>query len=85
MLLMICITFANIAVFALIQRQAPTQHLGKISALVITIANLVSPIGQYAFGLLMELFIGGVYTLFIALAILTIGVAAVANKMFKTA
>lgn len=83
MLIMICITFTNITLSSLIQREVPIQHLGKISALFITIANLTTPVGQYAFGLSMELFTEGLATLFIALAVLTIGLAVVVKKCFK--
>lgn len=83
MLIMICITFTNITLSSLIQRQVPIQYLGKISGLFITIANLMTPVGQYAFGLSMELFNEGLATLFIALAVLTIGLAVVVKKCFK--
>jgi len=83
MLIMVVITFANIIVMALVQEQVPANYLGKIVALVITVANFVLPAGQYVFGLLMEYFTDGIYVLFIAISILTIGVSMGARKMFK--
>ena len=84
MLTMICVTFLNIIVFALVQKQVPANYLGKVSALIITISNFAAPVGQYGFGSLMELFTDGISVLFIVIAVLTVGVSAVANKMFKT-
>jgi MFS family permease len=84
MLIMVFLTFGNITVMALVQEQVPAHYLGKIIALVITIANFAAPVGQYVFGLLMELFTDGMSVLFIAIAILTIGASVAAKKMFKT-
>ena len=83
LLIMVCLTFGNITVMALVQEQVPAHYLGKIIALVVTIANFAAPAGQYVFGLLMELFADGMSVLFIAIAILTVGVSAVGKKVFN--
>jgi len=84
MLIMVVLTFGNITVMALVQEQVPASYLGKISALIITVANFAAPVGQYVFGLLMELLADGMSILFVTIALLTIGISMVANKMFKT-
>jgi len=83
MLIMVIITFGNITVMSLVQEQVPGHLLGKVLALVITIANLVTPIGQYLFGVLMGI-VSMTSLLFIAIALLTMGVAMVAKKTFET-
>ena len=85
MIIMVFVMFGNITVMALVQEQVPANYLGKIIALVVTISNFATPVGQYVFGLLMELFADGMSVLFITIAILTFGVSTVAKIGFKSA
>jgi len=83
MLIVVIITFVNIIVMALVQEQVPADYLGKVIALAITVTNFTTPIGQYVFGLLMDLFANGMSVLFVAIGLLTIGLSLIGKSMFK--
>ena len=83
MFIMVVFVFLNITVMSRIQTEVPKEYLGKIIAVFMTIISFATPIGQYVFGQSMALFIGNISMLFVAIAILTIGVAVVAKKVFN--
>jgi len=83
MFIMMIFVFLNITVISRIQTEVPAQYLGKIIALVTTIVSFATPIGQYALGQSMELFAGDMSVLFVAIAVLTVGISLVARKVFN--
>ena len=71
MLISFMLTLTNILVATYAQTHVPSHMIGKVIAIVITIANFSAPIGQFIMGFL----IGGLgdaqFALYIAIAVLT--------------
>ena len=82
MLVMVIMTFGNIIAMSFIQERVPEKYLGKTIALLLTILNVAIPTSQFAFGWLMEIFVGNLPLLFVAVAVLMIGLVFVAKKLF---
>ena len=84
MLIMVIFVFLNITVMSRIQTEVPKEYLGKIIAVFMTITSFATPIGQYILGQSMELFMGNMSILFVAIAVLTIGISMVAKMVFNS-
>ena len=83
LLIMVIVAFGNIIVMANVQEQAPAHLLGKVVALVLLIANITPPIGNYLFGWAMETLAERVFILFIVVAATTFITALIGKKMFQ--
>lgn len=84
MLIQVVIMFGNITVISFVQTQVPGNYLGKVLALIVTVASFATPVGQFLFGSLMELFAGRTSILFVVIAALVVGIAVIAKRMFAT-
>ena len=84
MFIMVIFVFLNITVMSRIQTSVPKEYLGKTIAVFMTITSFATPIGQYVFGQSMELFMGNMSMLFIAIAVLTVGISVIAKMVFNS-
>ena len=83
MAIMFIFTLINILVLTYTQIHVPKQMVGKAIAMVITIANLSAPIGQFVMGLFIENLAGGQFALYMGIAIFTCVLGLAARRTFR--
>jgi MFS family permease len=75
------ITMISIYVITHVQKNTPDALLGKVTAIIMTVAQCAAPAGIIAYGFLFEKFNGTVYIPTIALSIVTLLTAAMGKIM----
>jgi len=75
-------TLASVTVGVVMQKETPSELLGKVSALFRMIGSIANPIGILLFGMAVSLANGQFDLAFIAVAIATLALAVVTKMMF---
>ncbi len=73
MSIMLALGIANVISMTYIQQAAPSQMLGKISALATAFATLCIPLGQFLFGQFLDIFETQIWLIFIIASLLSFG------------
>lgn len=76
-------TFVNIMIMTHVQSNVPAHLIGKVVAIVISIANASAPIGQYLLGLLIDGLAGYQFVLYGAIAAITVALGLLSKKTLK--
>jgi len=82
MLMSVVMVLANIIIMSYFQEQVPTKYLGKVLAILMTIMNIATPLGQMVYGQLMNLLGDNMSLLFVMVSILFLGLTVVTRKFF---
>ncbi len=72
MFVMFIFSIINILAMVSVQEKVPSHLVGKVIAIMMSIAGLATPIGQFALGGLLETFSNLLFILFFAISILTV-------------
>lgn len=83
MMIMLIASLLNITIMTSIQESIPEHLLGKVFALIVTITNLLIPIGQFILGIITEALSNQIFILFIGVSIVTMIVAIVTKNILQ--
>jgi len=77
------LTILGVALISKVQRKTPVESLGKVTAIVMMLAQCTTPVGQLIYGFIFEKFHASVYlSIFLISAILLV-MAVIAQKILK--
>ena len=77
------VTTANIQVVSLIQKETPTELIGKVMSLVVMLPFLANALGQYVYGIVFEQFAALPYIVMFATVGIVVVIALYTRKGFK--
>jgi hypothetical protein len=77
------LTCISIYVITYVQKNTPDALLGKVMAIIMSVAQIAAPIGLACHGLLFEASNGAVFIPTAALAVITLLIAPLAQTMLK--
>jgi len=84
MAIMFCFTMTNIMIMSYTQTNVPIHIVGKVMALIMTIANMSTPAGQFVMGLLIEGLAEWQFILYAVIVVITLGLAMMAKKLLSS-
>lgn len=83
MLIMVLTTAISIYVITQVQRQTPNELLGKIMAIIMAVSQCALPLGQLAYGLILEQFSKQMFIPVLISGVATVCVSIAAKKMLN--
>jgi MFS family permease len=83
MLISAAMTILSIFLIARIQAKTPTKNLGKVMAIIQTVAQCAAPVGQILYGISFEQFADAVYIPLLFGGLLTVGIALMSKTTLK--
>jgi MFS family permease len=89
-LFMLCIvpvamilTIASIFVITGVQKKTPNEHLGKVMAIIMAVAQCAAPAGQFMYGILFREFSSAVYVPILLVSAVMFALTLMSKRMLK--
>lgn len=77
------VTIMSIFVITKVQKKTPCEHLGKVMAIIMAVAQCAAPLGQMIYGITFEAFSDTLYLPVFAVSLMMLGITAVSRQMMK--
>ena len=89
-LFMLCIvpiamilTIASIFIITTVQKKTPNEHLGKVMAIIMAVAQCAAPAGQFMYGILFREFSRAVYVPILLVSVVMFALMILSQKILK--
>lgn len=73
----------SIFVIARVQRMTPNDHLGKVMAIIMAVAQCAAPLGQIVYGMIFESFNNMLYLPILAISLIMLIIASISQRIFN--
>ena len=80
---MVCSTLFSVQMMSFIQAETPQDLIGKVIAVIFTIAMCAQPLGNALYGVLFELCKGAEYIVVLFSGVVSLAIAVRTGKVFK--